>query len=69
MEEEIMSIIDLLRDEFGEKEAINQVLNIIGKRLAKDGVIMADAMDIAETEVTKGWQNHEYNLGETNEEI
>ena len=69
MEEEIMSIIDLLRDEFGEKEAISQVLNVIGKRLAKDGVIMADAMDIAENEVTKGWQDHKYNSGEFNEEI
>ena len=69
MEEEMMQIIDLLRDEFGETEAINQVLNIIGKRLASDGIIMADAMDIAENGITRGWQNHKYNLGETNEEI
>ena len=63
------SIIDLLRDEFGEEEAINQVLNIIGKRLASKGVLMADAMDIAETSVTQGWQHYKYDLGEECEEI
>lgn len=68
MEEEINNLIDILADEVGDKRAINQVLNIIGARLAKQGLFMGSAMGIAEEEVANGWQEYKCR-GEVNEEV